>query len=85
MKKVDFNQEIEKHEMFFYSQLSERCKRLYVALEAIKFGYCGVSAVSQKFDIHAHTIRKGQKEILEQKVLTSGKIRQKGGGRKKKL
>ncbi|KAA6323555.1 hypothetical protein EZS27_027011, partial [termite gut metagenome] len=36
MKKEDFTYEIEKHEKFFYSQLSEREKRLYTGLEAMK-------------------------------------------------
>ena len=77
------NYEIYKHEKFFYSQLSERVKCQYAGLEAMKSGYNGVSIVSQKYAIHSHTVRKGKKELLEQTVPPSGKIRQKGGGRKK--
>jgi len=51
----------------------------------MKSGYNGVAIVSQKYDIHRHTVRKGKKELIEQTVPPSGKIRQKGGGRKKKL
>jgi hypothetical protein len=83
MKKADFNYEIEKHEKFFYSTLSERGKRQYAALEAMKLGYYGVMEVSHKFDIHIHTVRKGKKELLQQTVPPANKIRQKGGGRKK--
>jgi len=85
MKKVDFNYEIEKQEKFFYLQLSERGKRQYAGLEAMKLGYNGVAIVSLKYGIHRHTVRKGKKELLEQIVLPVGKVRQKGGGRKKKL
>jgi hypothetical protein len=83
MKKSDFNYEISKHEMFFYSTLSERGKRQYAALEAMKLGYYGVKEVSQKFDIHIHTVRKGKKELLQQLVPPVNKVRQIGGGRKK--
>ncbi|KAA6342338.1 hypothetical protein EZS27_009897 [termite gut metagenome] len=83
MKKEDFTYEIEKHEKFFYSQLSEREKRLYTGLEAMKIGYYGVSEVSQKFDIHIHTVRRGKKELLQEIVPATKKVRQKGGGRKK--
>jgi transposase len=84
MKKEDFTYEIEKHEVFFYSQLSEREKRLYAGLEAMKAGYYGVSEVSKKFDIHIHTVRRGKKELLQETVPDTKRVRKKGGGRKKK-
>jgi len=83
MKKIDFTYDIEKHEDFFYSQLSERGKRQYAGLEAMKLGYNGVEKVSKRFSIHKHTVRKGKKELLEQVLPPANKIRQKGGGRKK--
>jgi len=83
MRKIDFEYEIEKHEAFFYSQLTERGKRQYAGLEAMRFGYNGVKEVSKRLDIHKHTVRKGKKELLEQTLPPEGKIRQKGGGRKK--
>ena len=83
MKKEEFVYEIEEHERFFYSQLSERGKRQYAGLEAMKIGYNGVSIISQRFDIHKHTVRTGKMELIEQIVLPANKIRQKGGGRKK--
>lgn len=83
MKKADFVYEIDEHETFFYSQLSERGKRQYAGLEAMKIGYNGVEIVSRRLDIHKHTVRKGKKELLTKTVLPTNKIRQKGGGRKK--
>jgi hypothetical protein len=49
----------------------------------MKIGYNGVSKASEKFKIHKHTVRKGKKELMKQIVPPEGKIRQKGGGRKK--
>jgi len=83
MKKTDFEYDIAKHEQFFYEQLSERQKRLFVALKAMEIGYYGVKEVSQRFDIHIHTVRRGKKELLLQTVPPAKKVRQKGGGRKK--
>ena len=83
MKKVDFNYKVDDHEKFFISQLSERGKRQYAGLEAMKLGYNGVSIIALKHGINKHTIRKGKKELIEEVVPPSGKVRQKGGGRKK--
>jgi hypothetical protein len=83
MQKADFEYDIEKHEQFFFSQMTERGKRLYLGLQAMQLGYNGVSKISQKFDTHRHTVRRGKKELLEQTVPPAKKVRQKGGGRKK--
>jgi hypothetical protein len=85
MQKIDFTYDIEKHESFFYAQLSERGKRQYAGLEAMKLGYNGVGLVSERFGIHRHTVRKGKRELLEQRLPPANKIRQKGGGRKKNV
>ena len=84
MKKEDFTFDMDSHERFFYSQLSEYSKRQYAGLEAMKLGYNGVSTVSSKFCINRHTVRKGKKELQNQTVPPPGKVRKKGGGRKKK-
>ena len=85
MIKADFEFDIDKHEKFFFSQLSERDKRQYAGLEAMKLGYYGVKAVSIRLRINKHTVRKGKDELLKEIVLDAGRIRKKGGGRKKKL
>ncbi|MDR1339065.1 MAG: hypothetical protein LBK58_03295 [Prevotellaceae bacterium] len=51
MKRIDFEYDIDKHEQFFFDQMNERGKRLYLGLEVMKLGYNGVSEVSQKFNI----------------------------------
>jgi hypothetical protein len=83
MQKADFEYKIEKHEDFFYSQLSERGKRQYAGLEAMKLGYNGVKTVSKRFGLHHHTVRKGKQELLKREIPPVGKSRKKGGGRKK--
>jgi predicted transcriptional regulator len=85
MKKSDFNFDIEKVTLLFYRNLSEKDKRLFVGLEAMRIGYYGVNEISKKFQVHKHTVRKGQKELLTGKLVPVERVRQPGGGRKKKL
>ena len=63
MRKVDFNYDIEKHEKFFYSQLSECGKRQCAGLESMKLGYNGVAIISRKYGIDRHTVRKGKEKL----------------------
>jgi len=88
MKKSELTYEkeaIEENEKFFFAHLPECKKRQYAGLEAIKIGYNGVSRISERFGIHEHTVRKGKKELMDKVLPPVGKIRQKGGGRKKNL
>ena len=84
MKKTDFNFDIERVTLFFYGNLSEKDKRLFVALEAMRLGYYGVCEISKKFQVNKHTIRKGQKELLTETLAPTDRVREVGGGRKKK-
>lgn len=85
MKKADFNYDIEKYTLLFANNLSEKDRRLFFSLEAMRIGYYGISETSQKYNINKHTLRKGQKELLTENLVPTGQIRRKGGGRKKKL
>ena len=85
MKKTDFNFDMEKYNLLFYSNLSEKDKRLFAGLQAMQLGYYGVNEISEKFKIHKHTVRKGQKELLSGNLVPPERIRKTGGGRKKKL
>lgn len=83
MKKSDFNFDVDKYSLLFFNSLSERNKRLYAAIEAMKLGYYGVNEVAEKYSMHKHTVRRGQKELLSGNLLPEGRVRISGGGRKK--
>ena len=85
MKKSDFNFDIDKYSLLFFNSLSEKNKRLYAGIESMKLGYYGVGAIAEKYSIHKHTVRRGQKELLSGTLLPTGQVRISGGGRKKKL
>lgn len=61
---------------------NERDRRLYVASEALRFGYGGITKVHQLSGISRVTIAKGINEIQRGKQSTD-RIRKIGGGRKK--
>jgi predicted transcriptional regulator len=84
MKKEDFNYDMEKYSILFFNNFSEKDKRLYSGLLYMQLGYYGVRIVSETFNIHKHTVRKGKKELLSGDIVPPERIRRKGGGRKKK-
>jgi hypothetical protein len=72
-----------------YSHLSERDRRHYAAIEAVKLGRGGTSYISKLLGISRTTIISATKQ-LEQAVASGGQLpvnrrqRKAGGGRKKK-
>lgn len=67
-----------------YGIFNEKQWRIYVALEAKKFGYGGVSKVSRLARVSRTTIRKGVNEIEGGDAYRPGdRIRKIGGGRKR--
>lgn len=75
-------------EQSFFETLDEKQKRLFAGLRANESGWYGVQKVSEELGIHPHTIRAGQKELVEMSESTETeqmghRIRKVGGGRKK--
>lgn len=82
-----YNREIAKKMVLHFSQLNEKNKRHYAALEAERLGYGGRKYISGLFQISEYRIRMGIKELNDPSLLSEipeGKQRRKGGGRKKK-
>lgn len=77
---MENNLELKQH---FFSSLNERQKRHFAAVEANELGYHGVTIISKLYGMHRHTIRQGQKELIEDKKLADNRVRKDGGGRKK--
>jgi len=64
-----------------HAVLNEKQWRLFLATEAEKIGFGGISSVSRESGSDRKTISKGKKEIT--KSIEPGRIRMVGGGRKK--
>ena len=62
--------------------LNEKQRRIFLACEAISYGYGGISKVSGISGVSIPTIRQGIKEIQAGQATETGRIRKAGGGRK---
>ncbi len=62
--------------------LNEKQRRIFLAAEAISYGWGGISKVSKISGVSIPTIRLGIKEINSGSANVSGRIRNPGGGRK---
>jgi hypothetical protein len=76
--------EIEQEMKKFYESLSEKDKRRYAAVEALKLGHGGIVYLAKVFGCHRSTISTGISELkdLSQDPIDKHRIRRKGGGRK---
>jgi hypothetical protein len=65
--------------------LSEKDKRRYAGVEALKLGRGGTTYIAKLLGIRRKTVRKGMKEVLELSTQEkqNKRIRKKGGGRKR--
>ena len=80
--------EIEDQMQLFYSNLKERERRHYAALEAQKLGYGGNKYIQNLLDIHHKTLKRAIDELNHPELFSSlptDKQRRAGGGRKKKV
>ena len=69
--------------MKVFQTQNESQKRWLAALKSKELGYGGIKAISKLTGLSHVTIRKGRKEIEENKKLMSEQIRSQGGGRKR--
>jgi len=82
MLKQRYTEEIEMKMSKFFETLSEKDRRRYAALEAMKLGNGGQQYICKILGCDPSTIRKGTVE-LEEEISADERIRQPGGGKKK--
>ena len=80
-----YTPEIEEMMQIFYQSLSEKERRRYAAIEALKIGYGGISYAERLFGANCRTIKRGIEDLKSPELMSQSRIRLKGGGRKKKL
>lgn len=80
-----YSKELEQHMQDLYRRLSEKNKRQYAAIEAVKFSYGGISYIAKLFGCSRDTIRAGIKELGQEDELPGHRNRKAGGGRKSAL
>ena len=81
-----YSETITKNMKFIFSQLSEKDRRLYAGSETQKLQRGGQKYIADLFECSPKTIRRGEMELEEKKLLPAkDRIRHKGGGRKRIL
>jgi len=80
-----YPKEIEEQMQELYNRLSEKNRRLYAGIEALKLPYGGVSYIARLFGCSHDTILRGIRELKEDETLGRNRDRQAGGGRKPEL
>jgi hypothetical protein len=74
---------IEQQMQRYYTSLSERDRRRYAAIEAVKLGHGGISYISRVLSCDYRTIKLGMQELRDETALPQPRIRRPGGGRKR--
>jgi len=68
-----------------YDQLSEKDRRLYAGVEAMKLPHGGITYVTDLFECDRKTVRRGMMELNNPEQIEKDRTRKKGGGRKESL
>src|SRR5665811_1249187 len=77
-----YSLEIENQMQEMFNRLSEKDKRLYAGVEALKFSYGGISYIAQLFACSRNTILRGIIELGGKETIPRKRDRKAGGGRK---
>jgi transposase len=78
---TSYTHDIEIQMQVLYHRLSERSRRLYAGIEALKFPHGGISYISRLFKCSRSTILRGIDELAKKNVLEVNRNRRVGGGR----
>lgn len=77
-----YPEKVEQHIITTYNLLSEKDRRLYLGVEAVKLPKGGISYLSMLVNCSRTIIYDGLKELNEPELIPKSSIRKKGGGRK---
>jgi hypothetical protein len=69
----------------FYRSLRENDRRAYAAVEAAKLGHGGTEYIAGVLGIDPKTIRHGQRDLEDLPDRPASRVREPGGGRKRKI
>jgi hypothetical protein len=69
----------------FYRSLRENDRRRYAAVEAAKLGHGGIEYISRVLGVDPKTIRQGQRDLEDLPENPASRVRDPGGGRKRKI
>lgn len=77
--------DVERTMRAFYHSLRENDRRRYAAVEAAKLGHGGVEYIAKVLGVDPKTIRRGQHDLQNLPERPSTRVREPGGGRKRRI
>jgi DDE family transposase len=80
---LKYSQEIEAAMKEFYETLSEKDRRRYAAIEALKLGYGGQKYICEVLSCDPGTVKRGSEELQNGSEVPKERVRKTGGGGKK--
>ena len=80
-----YSHDVEQTMRAFYRSLRENDRRRYAAVEAAKLGHGGIEYISQVLVLDPKTIRQGQRDLEDLPEDPASRVRNPGGGRKRKI
>jgi hypothetical protein len=80
-----YSRDVEQTMRAFSRSLRENDRRRYAAVEAAKLGHGGIEYISQVLGLDPKTIRQGQRDLEDLPEGPASRIREPGGGRKRKI
>ncbi len=81
---MSFEEAVNKKYRVLLPELTEQGRRLFAGVEADAVGWGGISAVARATGLSRTTVARGIKDSKTPQRLASGRIRKKGGGRKRR-
>lgn len=79
---ITYSDDMKRTMIAFYETLSEKDRRRYAAIEAMKLGYGGQKYICDILGCNPDTVKSGVEELTNG-LLTEDRIRRPGGGKKK--
>ena len=73
-----YTQDIERKMKRLFGWMSEKDRRRYAAIEALKLGHGGIEYIARVLQCDPKTIQQGLSELEEPEDLAAGRVRKKG-------
>jgi hypothetical protein len=74
-----YPEDVEQKMKQFADWLSEKDRRRYAAIEALKLGHGGIEYIAGLFGCDSKTIRQGMQDLEQPEDPAAGRVRKKGG------
>lgn len=79
---TEYPASVEKQMQRYYRSLSEKDRRRYAGIEALKLGHGGIRYITQVLGCDYKTVKQGMRELSDDLAMNEPGIRRAGGGRK---